>query len=55
MTDRELMYKIIENQGLILNVLSALMQDKDDSNRVKAIAKGMYLMGKRGDDHDSNA
>ena len=55
MTDRELLYKIIENQGLIMNVLSALMQDKDDSNRVKAVGKGMYLMGKRGDNHDSNA
>lgn len=55
MTDRELMYKIIENQGLILNVLSALMCDKETSDKVKSFAKEMYVMGKRGDDRDPNA
>lgn len=55
MTDRELLYKIIENQGIILNVLSALMCDKETSDKVKSFAKEMYVMGKMGDNHDSNA
>ena len=55
MTDRELLYKIIENQGLIMNVLSALMKDKGTSDKIKDIAKSIYIMGKTGDNHDPNA
>lgn len=55
MTDRELLYKIIENQGIILNVMSALLEDDTASETVKNMGKRIYATAKKGDKNDDSA